>query len=217
MLFGEVRPAPVAAVAPPSAAPAERYPSRPWDRFALARPSGELLLFAGLRISRALGEGLPGWNGTHLPPAVAQALAGAPCTPVGGQGLLPPAAGALRPLVAVSLASPSTNRRYLRRKAPPCSTPRAARTGHRGHAGPHPRRCAPCTAYAALGVSNKLELVARCATSSARLRGAAGGPCDCSVVSAPSAFAEAATAPPFPVVRTGSRHRCGPPSPGLDS
>ena len=52
-------------------------PGRPWDRFALARPSGELL-FAGLRISRALGEASPGWNGTHLPPAVAQALAGAP-------------------------------------------------------------------------------------------------------------------------------------------
>ena len=47
-------------------------PGRPWDRFALARPSGELL-FAGLRISRALGEASPGWNGTHLPPAVAQA------------------------------------------------------------------------------------------------------------------------------------------------
>lgn len=47
-------------------------PGRPWDRFALARPSGELL-FAGLRISRALGEASPGWNGTHLPPAVALA------------------------------------------------------------------------------------------------------------------------------------------------
>lgn len=54
-------------------------PGRPWDRFALARPSGELL-FARLRFSRALGEASPGWNGTHLPPAVAQALAGAPCT-----------------------------------------------------------------------------------------------------------------------------------------
>ena len=47
-------------------------PGRPWDSFALARPSGELL-FAGLRISRALGEASPGWNGTHLPPAVALA------------------------------------------------------------------------------------------------------------------------------------------------
>ena len=70
-------------------------PGRPWDRFALARPSGELL-FAGLRISGALGEASPGWHGTHPPAAGGGAGAGGRALhPVGGQGL-PLAAGALR-------------------------------------------------------------------------------------------------------------------------
>ena len=102
-------------------------PGRPWDRFALARPSGELL-FAGLRISRALGEASPGWNGTHQPPAVAQALAGAPCTLSVGKACrlrLEPCG----PLVAVSPPSPS--RRTRSTWAPRCcaTSSRAAITG----------------------------------------------------------------------------------------
>ena len=131
-------------------------PGRPWDRFALARPSGELL-FAGLRISRALGEACPGWNGTHLPPAVAQALAGAPCTLSVGTACrlrLEPC----RPLVAVSLASRqhkqalaprelsaamlyAQGRSYKDIAATLGLTPATVRTYLR-------------TAYAALGVSN---------------------------------------------------------------
>ena len=102
-------------------------PGRPWDRFALARPSGELL-FAGLRISRALGEASPGWHGTHLPPVVAQALAGAPCTLLVGKACrlrLEPCG----PLVAVSPPSPS--RRTRSTWAPRCcaTSSRAAITG----------------------------------------------------------------------------------------
>ena len=121
-------------------------PGRPWDRFALARPSGELL-FAGLRISRALGEACPGWNGTHLPPAVAQALAGAPCTLSVGKACrlrLEPCG----PLVAVSLASRQHKQALAPRElSAPCSTPRAARTRtSRPRWASPPRRCAPTCA-----------------------------------------------------------------------
>ena len=131
-------------------------PGRPWDRFALARPSGELL-FAGLRISRALGEACPGWNGTHLPPAVAQALAGAPCTLSVGKACrlrLEPCG----PLVAVSLAS-----RQHKQALAPCELSAAMLyaqgRSHRDIAAtlgltPATVRTYLRTAYAALGVSN---------------------------------------------------------------
>ena len=137
-------------------------PGRPWDSFALAKPSGELL-FAGLRLSLALGEASPGWNGTHLPPVVAQALAGAPCTLSLGKACrlrLEPCG----PLVAVSLAS---------RQHKPALAPRelsaamlyAQGRSHKDIAAtlgltPATVRTYLRTAYAALGVSNKLELVA---------------------------------------------------------
>ncbi len=137
-------------------------PSRPWDGFALAQPSGELL-FAGLRISLALGEACQGWTGPQLPPAVAQALARAPCNLSVGKAVrlrLEPCG----PLVAISLAS--------RHHKPPLA-PRelsAAMLYAHGHSHkdiaatlgltPATVRTYLRTAYAALGVSNKLELVA---------------------------------------------------------
>ena len=82
-------------------------PGRPWDRFALARPSGELL-FAGLRISRALGEASPGWNGTHLPPAVAQAPRELSAAMLWAQGR------SHKDIAATLGLTPATVRTYLR-------------------------------------------------------------------------------------------------------
>ncbi|UCV01302.1 helix-turn-helix transcriptional regulator [Acidovorax radicis] len=137
-------------------------PSRPWDGFALAQSSGELL-FAGLRISLALGDACPGWAGPHLPAAVAQAITRAPCTLAVGKAVrlrLEPCG----PLVAISMAS---------RQHKPTLAPRelsAAMLYAHGHSHkdiaaslgltPATVRTYLRTAYAALGVSNKLELVA---------------------------------------------------------
>ena len=136
-------------------------PGRPWDSFALVRPSGELL-FAGLRISRALGEASPGWHGTHLPPVVAQALAGAPCTLSVGKACrlrLEPCG----PLVAVSLASRQHKQALAPRELSAAMLYAQGRS-HKDIAAtlgltPATVRTYLRTAYAALGVSNKLELV----------------------------------------------------------
>ncbi len=137
-------------------------PGRPWDSFALARPSGELL-FAGLRISLALGEACPGWNGTHLPEVVAQALVGAPCTlPVGKACRL--RLEPCGPLVAVSLASRQHKQALAPRELSAAMLYAQGRS-HKDIAAtlgltPATVRTYLRTAYAALGVSNKLELVA---------------------------------------------------------
>ena len=122
----------------------------------MARPSGELL-FAGLRISRALGEASPGWNGTHLPPAVAQALAGAPCTLSVGKACrlrLEPCG----PLVAVSLASRQHKQALAPRELSAAMLYAQGRS-HKDIAAtlgltPATVRTYLRTAYAALGVSN---------------------------------------------------------------
>ena len=137
-------------------------PGRPWDSFALARPSGELL-FAGLRISLALGAAHPGWNGTHLPAAVAQALPGAPCTLAAGKGCrlrLEPCGA----LVAVSIAS-RAHRQPLAPRELSTAMLYAQGRSHKDIAAtlgltPATVRTYLRTAYAALGVRNKLELVA---------------------------------------------------------
>lgn len=143
---------------------------RPWDRFALAEPSG-LLLFAGLRIGQAMGAACPGWAGTRLPLAVQQALARAPCSIQVGGGTGPGAGKACRlqldpcgSLVAIRMASDAR---------PPPLSPRelsaamlyAQGQSHKDIAAalgltPATVRTYLRTAYAALGVSNKLALVA---------------------------------------------------------
>ena len=138
-------------------------PGRPWDRFALARPSGELL-FAGLRISGARAKPAPaGTAPTHLPPVVAQALAGAPCTLLVGKACrlrLEPCG----PLVAVSLAS-RQHKQALAPRGLSVAMLYAQGRSHKDIAAtlgltPATVRTYLRTVYAALGVSNKLELVA---------------------------------------------------------
>ncbi|HCE95095.1 MAG: helix-turn-helix transcriptional regulator [Burkholderiales bacterium GWA2_64_37] len=137
-------------------------PRRPWDSFALAQPTGELL-FAGLRISQALRAAYPEWAGTRLPPAVVQALPGAPCNLALGK------ACRLRlercgPLVALSIAS-RQHKQALAPRELSVAMLYAQGQSHKDIAAtlgltPATVRTYLRTAYAALGVRNKLELVA---------------------------------------------------------
>lgn len=137
-------------------------PRRPWDSFALAQPTGELL-FAGLRISQALRAAHPEWAGTHLPPAVVQALPGAPCNLVLGKACrlrLEPCG----PLVALSIAS-RQHKQALAPRELSVAMLYAQGQSHKDIAAtlgltPATVRTYLRTAYAALGVRNKLELVA---------------------------------------------------------
>jgi DNA-binding CsgD family transcriptional regulator len=136
--------------------------SRPWDSFALAEPSGELL-FAGLRISMALGEACPGWTGTRVPPEVLQALPRAPCSLLVGKSCrlrLEPCG----PLVAVSMASRHPGSPLAPRELSAAMLYAQGRS-HKDIAAtlgltPATVRTYLRTAYAALGVNNKLALVA---------------------------------------------------------
>lgn len=135
---------------------------RPWDGFALAAPTGQLL-FAGLRISLALGAACPDWAGTHLPAELVQAFDRVPCSVKLGKACrlrLAPCGT----LIALSLATGSHK--------PPLA-PRelgVALLYAEGHAykaiaaqlglTPATVRTYLRTAYAELGVRNKLELVA---------------------------------------------------------
>ena len=142
-------------------------PSRPWDSFALAEPSGDLL-FAGLRISLALGEAHPGWAGTRLPPAVVQGLARAPCTVAVGKACrlrMEPCGS----LVAISIASRHPKSPLAPRELSAAMLYAQGRS-HKDIAAtlgltPATVRTYLRTAYAALGVSNKLELVAALRTA----------------------------------------------------
>ena len=137
-------------------------PRRPWDSFALAQPTGELL-FAGLRISQALRAAHPEWAGTQLPPAVVQALPGAPCNLLLGRACrlrLEPCG----PLVALSIAS-RQHKQALAPRELSVAMLYARGQSHKGIAAtlgltPATVRTYLRTAYAALGVRNKLELVA---------------------------------------------------------
>lgn len=138
-------------------------PGRPWDSFALAEPSGELL-FAGLRINMALGEAYPDWTGTRLPPQVMQALPGIPCNLAVGSKPCRLRLEPCGPLVAVTMAS-----RHHKSPLAPRELSAAMLYAHgRSHKdiaatlglSPATVRTYLRTAYAALGVSNKLELVA---------------------------------------------------------
>ncbi|RYF70348.1 MAG: LuxR family transcriptional regulator [Comamonadaceae bacterium] len=136
-------------------------PSRPWGSFALADPSGELL-FVGLRISMALSEAWPGWSGARLPTDVIKALARAPCSITVGKSCRLQLA-ACGPLVSISLAS-------RHHKSPLAPRELSVATLYaRGQSSkdiaatlgltPATVRTYLRTAYAVLGVRNKLELV----------------------------------------------------------
>ena len=135
---------------------------RPWDSFALVQPTGELL-FAGLRISQALRAACPEWTGTRLPAAVLQALPGAPCNLVLGKACrlrLEPCGA----LVALSTAS-REHRQALAPRELSTAMLYAQGQSHKDIAAtlgltPATVRTYLRTAYAALGVRNKLELVA---------------------------------------------------------
>ena len=138
-------------------------PGRPWDSFALAEPTGELL-FAGLRISMALGEAYPEWSGTRLPAAVVQALADSPCNLAVGTKPCRLRLEPCGPLVAVSMVS-----RHHKSPLAPRELSAAMLYAHgRSHKDiaaslgltPATVRTYLRTAYGALGVSNKLELMA---------------------------------------------------------
>lgn len=136
---------------------------RPWDSFALAQPTGELL-FAGLRIGRALRTAFPGWAGAQqLPDTVAQALGGAPCQLVVGKGCrlrLEPCG----PLVALSIVSRQQRQTLAPRELSTAMLYAQGRS-HKDIAAtlgltPATVRTYLRTAYAALNVRNKLDLVA---------------------------------------------------------
>ncbi len=137
-------------------------PTRPWDRFALAEPSGELL-FAGLRINMALSEACPGWTGACLPPEVVQALPRVPCSLTVGKSYhlrLEPCGA----LVAISMAS-RHHKSLLAPREMSAAMLYAQGRSHKDIAAtlgltPATVRTYLRTAYAALGVSNKVELVA---------------------------------------------------------
>jgi DNA-binding CsgD family transcriptional regulator len=137
-------------------------PRRPWDSFALAQPTGELL-FSGLRISQALRAACPQWTGTRLPAAVVQALPGAPCTLALGKACrlrLEPCG----PLVALSMAS-DRHKQPLAPRELSAAMLYAQGQSYKDIAAtlgltPATVRTYLRTAYAALGVRNKLELVA---------------------------------------------------------
>ena len=136
----------------------------PWDSYALADASGNLL-FVGLRVGLALQAAYPQWSGTALPAALLEAL---PATLPGS--LLVGKACRLRleacgPLLAISMPSPHASR-------PPLA-PRelsAATLYAHGHSSkdiaatlgltPATVRTYLRSAYAQLGVRNKVELVA---------------------------------------------------------
>ena len=142
-------------------------PSRPWDSFALAQPSGELL-FAGLRISMALSEACPEWTGDRLPPEFLQALLCAPCSLTVGKSCrlrLEPCG----PLVAISVAS-RHHKSPLAPRELSAAMLYARGQSHKDIAAalgltPATVRTYLRTAYTVLGVSNKLELVAALRTA----------------------------------------------------
>ncbi len=134
-----------------------------WDSYALAEPGGALL-FAGLRMGQALAEAYPDWPGDALPDDLRQSAARLPCT-------VAPAAGRHRfrleacgPLVAVSLPSRGAGSPLAPREMS-AATLYAHGQSYKDIAAtlglsPATVRTYLRSAYAALGVRNKTELVA---------------------------------------------------------
>ena len=140
----------------------------PWDSYALAAADG-VLLFVGLRVGQALAAAFPGWSGTSLPPAL---LAAVPATlpaslPLGGSGskacrLRLSACG---PLMAISMPSAQAGHQPLAPRELSAATLYAHGQSYKDIAStlglsPATVRTYLRSAYAQLGVRNKVELIA---------------------------------------------------------
>jgi len=136
----------------------------PWDGYALADAAGQLL-FVGLRVGLALQVAYPDWSGTALPPALLAAL---PATLPGS--LLVGKACRLRleacgPLLAISMPSPNASKPPLAPRELSAATLYAHGHSYKDIAAtlgltPATVRTYLRSAYAQLGVRNKVELVA---------------------------------------------------------
>ena len=137
-------------------------PNRPWDSFALAELSGKLH-FAGLRISLALSAAYPEWLGSRLPTDVMQALRRTPCSITVGKSCR------LRLEACGSLVMICMGSQHRQSPLAPRELSVAMLYAH-GHSHkdvavisaltPATVRTYLRSAYAVLGVRNKLELVA---------------------------------------------------------
>ncbi|MBB6559098.1 DNA-binding CsgD family transcriptional regulator [Acidovorax soli] len=136
----------------------------PWDSYALADGAGQLL-FVGLRVGRALQAAYPDWSGTALPAALLGAL---PATLPGSLAL--GRACRLRleacgPLLAISMPSPHDSKPPLAPRELSAATLYAHGQSYKDIATtlgltPATVRTYLRSAYAQLGVRNKVELVA---------------------------------------------------------
>lgn len=136
----------------------------PWDSYALADGAGQLL-FVGLRVGLALQAAYPDWSGTALPPALLAAL---PATLPGSLAL--GRACRLRleacgPLLAISIPSPHAGKPPLAPRELSAATLYAHGHSYKDIAAtlgltPATVRTYLRSAYAQLGVRNKVELVA---------------------------------------------------------
>lgn len=136
----------------------------PWDSYALADGTGQLL-FVGLRVGLALQAAYPDWSGTALPPALLEALP--PTLP--GSLLLGRACRlrleACGPLLAISMPSPHAGKPPLAPRELSAATLYAHGHSYKDIAAtlgltPATVRTYLRSAYAQLGVRNKVELVA---------------------------------------------------------
>ncbi len=135
----------------------------PWDSYALAEPGGHLL-FAGLRMGQALADAFPGWPGAVLPSTLLQRAGSLPCTVPAARGPQRFQLQACGPLVAVSLPSREA-RSPLAPREMSAATLYAHGRSYKDIAAslglsPATVRTYLRNAYAALGVRNKMELVA---------------------------------------------------------
>lgn len=136
----------------------------PWDSYALADGAGQLL-FVGLRVGRALQAAYPDWSGTALPAALIGALpAKLPGSLALGRAcrLRLEACG---PLLAISIPAPHDSKPPLAPRELSAATLYAHGQSYKGIAAtlgltPATVRTYLRSAYAQLGVRNKVELVA---------------------------------------------------------
>ncbi len=147
--------------------------ARAWDSYALADMEGRLL-FLGLRVGQALAQVHPGWSGTALPPECHAALRQLPASLVVGRScrLHLEACGAL-----VCLRLPSRQRKSpLAPREMSAAMLYAHGHGYKAIAGllglsPATVRTYLRSAYAVLGVRNKVELAAALRAARAIERG----------------------------------------------
>ncbi len=134
----------------------------PWDSYALADSAGQLL-FVGLRVVLALQTAYPDWSGTALPVALLGAVPALPSRLLLGKAcrLRLEACG---PLVAISIPSPHAGKPALAPRELSAATLYAHGHSYKDIAStlgltPATVRTYLRSAYAQLGVCNKVELV----------------------------------------------------------